>query len=199
MPLTAGPSSSPVMRKLIEPANGRPGDEAQGGGDSSGDAALHVAGAAAPELAVGDLGGERIEPPSLNIAGRDDVGVAGEHEIGPPAPEPRVEVQDRRRPRRLERDELGRESGPRQEIARDKAAPRRPPASPSDSGSARAQSRAPRAAAWLALAYARTSLPFLPRPAGRRWPEGPDEGPSRTASTLGRISRTGAAQSRPTS
>ena len=77
-----------------------PGDEPQGGGDRGGDAALHVAGAAAPELAVGDLGGERIEPPSRGVAGRDDVGVAGEHEIGPPVSEPRVEVQNRRASRR---------------------------------------------------------------------------------------------------
>ena len=39
------------------------GDEAQGGGDRGGDAALHVAGAAAPELAVGDFARKRVEPP----------------------------------------------------------------------------------------------------------------------------------------
>ena len=82
MPLTAGPSSSPVTRKLIEPVKRPLGDEAQGGGDRGGDAALHVAGAAAPELAVGDLAGERIEPPARDVAGRHDVGVAGEDEIG---------------------------------------------------------------------------------------------------------------------
>ena len=117
VPLTAGPSSSPVMRKLIEPCKRRLGDEAQGGGDGGGDAALHVAGAAAKKLAVGDLGRERIEPPALDVAGRDDVGMAGENEIGPPGPEPRVEVQDRRRPGGLEGDELGCESSPGQEIA----------------------------------------------------------------------------------
>ena len=85
------------------------GDEAQGGGHSCGDAAFHVARAAAPELAVGDLGREGIEPPARDLAGRDDVGVAGEDEIGPPAPVPSMQVQDRRRPRRLERDQLGRD------------------------------------------------------------------------------------------
>ena len=134
MPLTAGPSSSPVMRKLIEPGKRPLGDEAQGGGHSGGDAALHVARAAAPELAVGDLGRERIEPPAFDIAGRHDVGVAGEDEIGTPAPEPSMQVQDRRRSRRLERDQLGGESGLSQEIAADKATPRRPPASPRDNG-----------------------------------------------------------------
>src|SRR5271170_5680143 len=93
------------------------GDEAQGCGHSGGDAALHVAGAPAPEFAVGNLGCERIKPPALNIAGRDDVGMAGEGEIGPSGSEPGMEVQDRRRARRLEREELGCESRPRQEIA----------------------------------------------------------------------------------
>ena len=58
------------------------GDETQGGGDRGGDAALHVAGAAAPELAVGDFARERVEPPDRFIARRHDVGVAGEGEIG---------------------------------------------------------------------------------------------------------------------
>ena len=62
------------------------GDEAQGGGDRGGDAALHVAGAAAPELAIGDLGRERVEPPERLVARRDNIGVAGEGEIGLPAP-----------------------------------------------------------------------------------------------------------------
>src|SRR6185312_2487092 len=57
-------------------------DEAQGGGDGRGDPALHVAGAAAPELAVGDFARERVEPPARLIARRHDVGVAGEGEIG---------------------------------------------------------------------------------------------------------------------
>ena len=62
------------------------GDEAQGGGDRGGDAALHVAGAAAPELAVRDFARERVEPPERLVAGRHDVGVAGEGEIGLAAP-----------------------------------------------------------------------------------------------------------------
>jgi len=41
-----------------------PGDETQGGGDGGGDPALHVAGAAAPELAVGDFARKRVEPPA---------------------------------------------------------------------------------------------------------------------------------------
>ena len=81
VPLTAGPSSSPVTRKLIEPWNGAARDEAQRGGDRRGDAALHVAGAAAPDHAVGDRRRERIEPPSRGIARRHDVGMAGKDEI----------------------------------------------------------------------------------------------------------------------
>ena len=110
------------------------GDEAQGGGHSGGDAAFHVARAAAPELAVGDLGRERIEPPAFNIAGRHDVGVAGEGEIGTPAPDtehagsgPRASPAPRTR---SARPRIRPESGDRA----DKATPRRPPASPSDNG-----------------------------------------------------------------
>ena len=86
------------MRKLIEPANGALRDEAQRGRDGGGDAALHVAGAAAPELAVGDLGGERIEAPARRIARRHDVGMAGEDEIRRSGPVPGVEVEHVRRP-----------------------------------------------------------------------------------------------------
>ena len=94
-----------------------PGDEAQGGGDGGCDAALHVAGAAAPELAVGDLGRERVEPPARLVARRHHVGVAGEGEIGPRLSESRIEVEDRGRILRLEGDEVGREPGVAQKIA----------------------------------------------------------------------------------
>ena len=90
VPLTAGPSSSPVTRKLIEPVDGalrrsaarrraqrrrRPSCRRRRG----------------PRLTVRDLAGERIEPPS-RIARRHDVGMAGEDEIGPRRPEARVEI-----------------------------------------------------------------------------------------------------------
>ncbi len=94
-----------------------PRDEAQGGGDRGGDAALHVAGAAAPEFAVGDLGRERVEPPARLVARRHDVGVAGEGEIGPRVSEPRIEVEDRGRSLGLEGDEVGGEPGLAQKIA----------------------------------------------------------------------------------
>ena len=94
-----------------------PRDKAQGGGDGGGDAALHVAGAAAPEFPVGDFGRERVEPPARLVAGRHDVGVAGEGEIGPRVSEPRIEVEDRGRSRRLEGDEVGGEARLAQEIA----------------------------------------------------------------------------------
>ena len=93
------------------------GDEAQGGGCRRGEAALHVASAAAPELTVGDFGRERIEPPACRVAGRDDVGMAGEGEIGLSPPEPRIEVGDVGRSRRREDDELSGESFLGHEIA----------------------------------------------------------------------------------
>ncbi len=82
-------------------------DEAQRGGERGGDAALHVAGAASPDLAVGERAGERIEAPFARVARRHDVGVAGEDEIRRARAEARVEIVDRRRPRRRERDDLG--------------------------------------------------------------------------------------------
>ena len=91
--------------------------ETRGGGDRGGDAAFHVAGAAAPELTVRDFPRERIEPPARPIAGRHDVGVAGEGKIGLGRAEPRIKVENRRRSRRLERHELGRETGLAQELA----------------------------------------------------------------------------------
>ena len=61
MPLIAGPSSSPVIRRLIEPAkSGLSRDEARAPPRQAGDAALHVDGAAAIQLAVRDHAGERI-------------------------------------------------------------------------------------------------------------------------------------------
>ena len=122
------------MRKLIEPANAPLRDEAQSGGDGGGDPALHVAGAAPPELAVRDFARERIEPPERLIAGRHDVGVAGEGEIGLGRAEPRIKVEDRGRSRRLERDELGGETGLAQEIAQVGQRAARQSASPRESG-----------------------------------------------------------------
>src|ERR1700733_9050053 len=43
--------------------------------------------------------------------------MAGEGKIGPRSAEPRIKVEDRGRSRRVERDELGGETGPPQEIA----------------------------------------------------------------------------------
>ena len=85
-------------------------DEDERGGERGGDPALHVAGAAAPELIVGDRAREGIEAPGLGIARRHDVGMAGEDEIGPLRPEAGVEIVDARQAGRLEGDDLGGEA-----------------------------------------------------------------------------------------
>ena len=195
----------------------RLGDEAQGGGDGSGDAPLHVAGAAAKKLAVGDLGRERIEPPPGDVAGRDDVGMAGESEIRPAGPEPRVQVQDRRRPGRLEGDELGCESSPGQEIAQIGQRPavlgrHRATADQRARDLERSGRRGHRPTARSCRAPPPPRFAWSPSPASRgrrgRPPALPSpmkwgsKGWSKRAFArryLGRISRTGAAQSRPAS
>ena len=58
VPSTAGPSSSPVISRLIEPL-GAPGRKVlRGGGNKRRDAAFHVAGGAAVQHAVPHLGAE---------------------------------------------------------------------------------------------------------------------------------------------
>ena len=61
------------------------------GGDEGGDAALHVAGAAADEVAVYHVAGEGVGGPAGG-AGRDDIGVAGKAEMGGGSAEAGVEV-----------------------------------------------------------------------------------------------------------
>ena len=56
-------------------------DEAQGGGERGGDPALHVGDAAAPQRALGERRRERRKAPARRVAGRHDVGVAGEDEV----------------------------------------------------------------------------------------------------------------------
>ena len=117
MPLTAGPSSSPVTRKLIEPAIGPCATARERGGDGRGEAALHVAGAAAPDHPLGDRRAERVEPPPGGIAGRHDVGMAGENEMRRPRPDARVEIVDARRAGLGERDDLGGKARLGEEVA----------------------------------------------------------------------------------
>ncbi len=61
-------------------ADGNGGKVVGGGSDEGGDAALHVAGAAAVEHPVMHLGGEGVVTPDGG-ADRDDVGVTGEAEM----------------------------------------------------------------------------------------------------------------------
>ena len=51
------------------------------GGDRAGNAALHVDGAAAIELAVGELAGKRRMRPGAFVARRHHVGMAGEYDV----------------------------------------------------------------------------------------------------------------------
>ena len=83
VPLTATPSSSPVMRKEIEPFGLPPrgGEMIEHRRQHAGDRALHVDGAAAEQDAVGDLAGERRMPPARLVARRHHVGMAGEDEM----------------------------------------------------------------------------------------------------------------------
>jgi hypothetical protein len=93
----AGPSSSPVMSRLMAP--GRWPLRCHEGGDG----ALHVGGAAAEQLAVAQLGGERVGRPGRLVAHGNDVGVACEAEVaGTVAADAGIEVVDVRRVRRAE-------------------------------------------------------------------------------------------------
>jgi hypothetical protein len=90
--------------------------KAQRGRHGRGEAALHVGGAAPPDLAVGDRAGERIEAPAACLSRRHDVGMASENEVGGRFAKAGVEIVDARRPRRRERDDLSLEAGPGEEI-----------------------------------------------------------------------------------
>jgi hypothetical protein len=63
-------------------------------GDAAGDAALHVNGAAAGEIAVLDLAGERAERPRRFVAGRHHVGVAGKGDMRRRRADAGIEVVD---------------------------------------------------------------------------------------------------------
>jgi hypothetical protein len=94
VPLMAGPSSSPVISSEIEPF-GPPFDSTtRHRGDETGDAALHVDGAATEHLALCDLGGERRMRPRGLVTDRHHVCVPGEHQMRPVAGAARIEVFD---------------------------------------------------------------------------------------------------------
>ena len=143
VPLTAGPSSSPVTRKPIEPAKRRRRrEEGERRRHHRGDAALHVDGAAPVEHAVRDHRRRRVVAPAPPVAGRHDVGMAGEQETGAAVADAGIEVVDVGRAR-LAEGHAGRTAKP---ASPEHAAPRRPvrrphAASPRDSGSAPARGR----------------------------------------------------------
>ena len=141
VPLIDGPSSSPVTRKLIEPLKRALATKPSAAATAAATPALHVAGPAAPEAAVGDFGRERGKAPARRVSRRHDVGMAGEGEVRRFRSEAGVEVEDVRRPGRGEGHELGRESCFRRAGREDRAAPRRRPASPRERRSKRARWR----------------------------------------------------------
>ena len=75
-----------------------PGEVCQRRRHHAGDAALHVGGAAAEELAAFDDAAERVVAPARDVARRHDVGVTCEHEVRVADPEAGIEVLDVRRP-----------------------------------------------------------------------------------------------------
>ena len=136
MPLTAMPSSSPVIRNEIEPLGG-PREMVERGRDCACDRALHVDRAAAVERIADDLAGERRLRPGGVVAGRNHVGVTGEHEVRRTGADAGVEVLDRRGAGLGERDAVdGEACGP--EHVFQAATARRPrPVSPRGSAAGR--------------------------------------------------------------
>ncbi len=114
VPLTAGPSSSPVMSRLIEPRRqfALAREEAARRGDEGCHGALHVGRASAVELAMGDSRAEGILAPSVARARRHHVGMAGEAEIGTALAEARIEIVHLRRVGRLEGQTMANEAQP---------------------------------------------------------------------------------------
>ncbi len=92
-------------------------DEAEGRRRRRRESSLHVAGAASPQLALGDLGRERPEPPAGGVARRHDVGVPGKDEVRRRLSVSGEEVENIRRSGRREGHELGREASAGEEIA----------------------------------------------------------------------------------
>ena len=78
----------------MEPPGGPFAPERRAGGQSGRETALHVDRAAAPDHAVGDFGGKRIEAPARRVARRHDIRMAGEHQAGRPPADPGVEIVD---------------------------------------------------------------------------------------------------------
>ena len=140
MPLTAMPSSSPVIRNEIEPLRRPLGEIVERRRDGAGDRALHVDRAAAVERVADDLAGERRLRPGGVVAGRHHVGVAGEHEMRRAGADAGVEVLDRRGAGLREGDAVDREA--RGLAARFRAAPARRPRPVSPRGSAAGRARA---------------------------------------------------------
>src|SRR6202042_2717443 len=87
------------------------GEMFQHGGDTAGDAALHVDGAAAIEQAVLHLAGERAVAPRAFVARRHHGGMAGKANVRTTVADPGIEVFDVRRAGLTEGDAMYRKAG----------------------------------------------------------------------------------------
>ena len=96
VPLTAVPSSSPVMRNESEPLR-LPWRRVNERRRDAGDAALHVDRAAAIEDAVRDLAGKRRMRPARCVARRHHIGMACKDEMRRAGADRREQVLDVRR------------------------------------------------------------------------------------------------------
>ena len=135
MPLSEGPSSSPVISSEIVPGVEAGSAEIERGGEEGGDAALHVDRAAAIDHAVLDRRGEGRMAPASRIAGRHDVGMAGEDEMRRAGAEGREEILDIRRAGLAEDGPLDGETRRLAERFPGRRARRPRPALPTGSGS----------------------------------------------------------------
>ncbi len=84
--------------------------------DETGDAALHVDGAAAVKLVACDLASKRRVPPGRLIARRHHIGMAGEHQIGFFRADAREQILDRRGAGLGENGAMDGKSRPRQHL-----------------------------------------------------------------------------------
>ena len=147
VPLTAMPSSSPVIRNEIEPLAGLPPcarEMIEHRGERASDAALHVDRAAAVKRGAVALAGERRMRPGLLVARRHHVGVAGEHQVGRRRADAGVEVLHHVLARLAEGRDDARRSRRPSARARDISARRLPPASPTGSATGRGRWRGDR-------------------------------------------------------
>ncbi len=190
VPLIDGPSSSPVTRKLIEPGKAPRLTKRKAAATAAASPPFMSQAPRPQSCAFGDLAGERAEPPARRVARRNDVGVPGEDQVRRRRSAAGVEVEDVRRSCLREGDELGGKTGAGEQIGEigQRAGVRRRHRGKGDQRCGRCRAR-------------RADWPCRHRTGRVSSGDWSDLFAIRQARSfhLGRISRTGAAQSRPTS